>query len=105
MDWKLELAFIPVSDVDRSIDFYVSKVGFHLDYDQRVSEDLRFVQITPPGSACSIAFGEGLSEKPPGTAALQIVVADIHKAHDELAARGVEVSDVQVLDWGHFVSF
>ncbi|MDQ0260921.1 VOC family protein [Sinomonas atrocyanea] len=105
MDWKIELAFIPVSDVDRSIDFYVNKVGFHLDYDQRVSEDLRFVQITPPGSACSIAFGEGLSEKPPGTAALQIVVADITAAHDELAARGVEVSDVQVLDWGHFVNF
>lgn len=105
MDWKLELAFIPVSDVDRSIDFYVNKVGFHLDYDQRVSEDLRFVQITPPGSACSIAFGEGLSEKPPGTAALQIVVGDITAAHDELAARGVEVSDVQVLDWGHFVNF
>jgi catechol 2,3-dioxygenase-like lactoylglutathione lyase family enzyme len=105
MDWKIELAFIPVSDVDRSIDFYVNKVGFHLDYDQRVSEDLRFVQITPPGSACSIAFGEGLSEKPPGTAALQIVVADITAAHDELAARGVQVSDVQVLDWGHFVNF
>ncbi|GAB2743855.1 VOC family protein [Sinomonas soli] len=105
MDWKIELAFIPVSDVDRSIDFYVNKVGFHLDYDQRVSEELRFVQITPPGSACSIAFGEGLSEKPPGTAALQIVVADITAAHDELAARGVEVSDVQVLDWGHFVNF
>lgn len=61
MDWKLELAFIPVSDVDRSIDFYVNKVGFHLDYDQRVNENLRFVQITPPGSACSIAFGEGLA--------------------------------------------
>lgn len=105
MDWKLELAFIPVSDVDRSIDFYVNKVGFHLDYDQRVNENLRFVQITPPGSACSIAFGEGLSENPPGRSALQIVVADIDQAHDELAARGVEVSDVQVLDWGHFVNF
>ncbi|AMM31308.1 Glyoxalase [Sinomonas atrocyanea] len=105
MDWKLELAFIPVSDVDRSIDFYVNKVGFHLDYDQRVSEDVRFVQITPPGSACSIAFGEGLSEKPPGTAALQVVVADIAAAHDGLAARVVDVSDVLVLDWGHFVTF
>lgn len=105
MDWKLELAFIPVTDVDRSIDFYVNKVGFHLDHDQRVNENLRFVQITPPGSACSIAFGEGLSEDPPGTNALQIVVADINKAHDELAGRGVEVSDVMVLDWGHFVNF
>lgn len=105
MDWKLELAFIPVSDVDRSIDFYVNKVGFHLDYDQRVNENLRFVQITPPGSACSIAFGEGLSEDPPGTSALQIVVADINQAHDELASRGVEVSDVQILEWGHFVNF
>lgn len=105
MDWKLELAFIPVTDVDRSIDFYVNKVGFHLDYDQRVSDDLRFVQITPPGSACSIAFGEGLSENPPGTSALQVVVGDINQAHDELASRGVDVSDVQVLEWGHFVNF
>ncbi|QGF23872.1 VOC family protein [Raineyella fluvialis] len=105
MDWKLELAFLPVSDVDRAIDFYVNKVGFHLDYDQRVSDSLRFVQITPPGSACSIAFGEGLSEEPPGRSWLQIVVADIQRAHDELAARGVAVSDVQKLDWGHFVSF
>ncbi|GAB3271208.1 VOC family protein [Sinomonas notoginsengisoli] len=105
MDWKLELAFIPVSDVDRAIDFYVNKVGFHLDYDQRVNEHLRFVQITPPGSACSIAFGEGLSPNPPGTSALQIVVGDITQAHDELASRGVPVSDVQILDWGHFVNF
>lgn len=105
MDWKLELAFIPVTDVDRSIDFYVNKVGFHLDYDQRVSDDLRFVQITPPGSACSIAFGEGLSENPPGTSALQVVVGDINQAHDELASWGVDVSDVQVLEWGHFVNF
>ncbi|WP_413249892.1 VOC family protein [Sinomonas flava] len=105
MDWKLELAFIPVTDVDRAIDFYVNKVGFHLDYDQRVSDELRFVQITPPGSACSIAFGEGLSENPPGTSSLQIVVADIQKAHDELASRGVEVTDVQVLEWGHFTTF
>lgn len=105
MDWKLELAFIPVTDIDRAIDFYVNKVGFHLDHDQRVSDDLRFVQITPPGSACSIAFGQGLSEVPPGTASLQIVVADINRAHDELAARGVQVSDVEVLAWGHFVTF
>ncbi|WOP20161.1 VOC family protein [Raineyella sp. LH-20] len=105
MDWKLELAFIPVTDIDRAIDFYVNKVGFHLDYDQRVSDDLRFVQITPPGSACSIAFGQGLSEVPPGTASLQIVVADINQAHDELAARGVDVTDVEVLAWGHFVTF
>jgi catechol 2,3-dioxygenase-like lactoylglutathione lyase family enzyme len=106
MDWKLELVILPVSDVDRAKAFYTDKVGFHADHDQRVSEKLRFVQLTPPGSACSIAFGEGITTAPPGSVqGMQIVVADINTAHDELAGRGVDVSPVQVFDWGSFVFF
>ncbi|WP_334172939.1 glyoxalase superfamily protein [Sinomonas sp.] len=106
MDWKLELVFVPVSDVDRAKDFYVNKVGFNADYDERVNENLRFVQLTPPGSACSIAIGEGLSEAAPGTAPnLQMVVGDIQKAYDQLKGNGVDCSEIQVLDWGHFVYF
>jgi len=105
MDYKIELVTIPVSDVDRAIAFYTEKAGFHLDHDHRVSDELRFVQITPPGSACSIAFGDGLSEKPPGSAQLQIVVPDAHAARQELLERGVQVGDVQVLPWGSFVFF
>ncbi|KHL02897.1 glyoxalase superfamily protein [Sinomonas humi] len=106
MDWKLELVFVPVADVDRAKDFYVNKVGFNADYDERVNENLRFVQLTPPGSACSIAIGEGLSDAAPGTAPnLQLVVSDIQKAHDQLKGNGVDCSEIQVLDWGHFVYF
>jgi catechol 2,3-dioxygenase-like lactoylglutathione lyase family enzyme len=106
MDWKLELVAIPVSDVDRAKAFYVDKVGFVADHDHRVSDDLRFVQLTPPGSACSIAFGEGLTDAAPGSVkGLQLVVSDVEAAHDELATRGVDVSDVQVLPWGSFVFF
>jgi predicted enzyme related to lactoylglutathione lyase len=106
MDWKLELVVIPVSDVDRAKEFYTEKVGFHADYDQRVNEKIRFVQLTPPGSACSIALGEGIVEGTPGSVkGLQIVVSDISAAHAELVQRGVEVSEVQVLDWGSFVYF
>ena len=106
MDWKLELVIIPVSDVDRAKAFYTEKVGFHADHDQRVSEGLRFVQLTPPGSACSIAFGEGLTDAAPGSVrGLQMVVADIHAAHAELAGRGAEVSEVEQLAWGSFVYF
>ncbi|MCH6471762.1 glyoxalase superfamily protein [Sinomonas terrae] len=106
MDWKLELVFVPVSDVDRAKDFYVNKVGFNADYDQRVNENLRFVQLTPPGSACSIAIGQGLSDAAPGTAPnLQIVVSDIQKAYDQLKGNGVDCSEIEVLDWGHFVYF
>jgi len=106
MDWKLELVILPVSDVDRAKAFYVEKVGFHADHDQRVNDSLRFVQLTPPGSACSIAFGEGLTDAAPGTVkGLQVVVSDIHAAHDELAERGVDVSDIQALAWGSFVYF
>jgi len=106
MDWKLELVAVPVSDVDRAKAFYVEKAGFHPDHDQRVSEDMRFVQLTPPGSACSIALGQGITDAAPGSVTgLQLVVADIEQAHSELAERGVEVSDVQDFPWGSFVFF
>jgi catechol 2,3-dioxygenase-like lactoylglutathione lyase family enzyme len=106
MDWKLELVIVPVSDVDRAKAFYADQVGFHVDHDHRVNEQLRFVQLTPPGSACSIAFGEGLTTAPAGSVkGLQVVVSDAQAAHDHLAEHGVEVGDVQVLAWGSFVYF
>jgi predicted enzyme related to lactoylglutathione lyase len=105
VDLRLELAIVPVSDVDRAIAFYTENAGFALDQDHAVGEGLRFVQLTPPGSACSIAIGEGLTDKPVGSAALQLVVDDAHAAHDELAGRGLEVSDVQEFPWGTFVFF
>lgn len=106
MDWTLELVILPVSDVDRAKAFYADQVGFTVDYDVRVDEHLRFVQITPPGSGCSIAFGEGLTDAEPGSVkGLQVVVPDIQAAHDQLASHGVAVSDIAVLDWGHFVWF
>jgi catechol 2,3-dioxygenase-like lactoylglutathione lyase family enzyme len=106
MDWKLELVSVPVSDPDRSKRFYVDQVGFHEDYDHRVSDDLRFIQLTPPGSGCSIAFGVGLTENQPGSVAgLQLVVPDIEAAHAHLAGRGVEVSEIQDFEWGRFVFF
>jgi catechol 2,3-dioxygenase-like lactoylglutathione lyase family enzyme len=106
MDWKLELVAIPVSDPDRAKAFYVDKVGFVADHDHRVSDDLRFIQLTPRGSACSIAFGQGLSDAEPGSVqGLQLVVSDIEAAHADLVARGVGVSDVQVFPWGSFVFF
>src|SRR5918912_4161519 len=106
MDFKLELVAIPVSDVDRAKAFYVEQAGFTADHDHRVSDELRFVQLTPPGSACSIAIGEGLTDATPGSAAgLQLVVDDADAARAELAARGLEVGDVQDLPWGRFVIF
>src|SRR4029453_9259369 len=100
MDWKLELVAVPVTDVDRAKRFYTDQVGFVADHDHRVSDDLRFVQLTPPGSACSIAFGEGLTDAEPGSLkGLQLVVSEIDAARDELATRGVDVSDVQVFPW------
>jgi predicted enzyme related to lactoylglutathione lyase len=106
MDWKLELIGIPVSDVDRAKRFYTEQVGFNADHDHAVSDEIRFVQLTPPGSACSIAFGKGLVDTPPGSAqGLQMVVSDIHAARAELAERGVQVSDVQEFPWGSFVFF
>ena len=106
MDWKLELVNVPVSDVDRAIGFYRDRVGFHLDHDHTVQEGLRFVQLTPPGSGCSISMGVGLGGAEPGSArGLQLVVDDIEEAHQALAAGGVEVSDVDVQPWGSFVHF
>lgn len=106
MDWKLELVVLPVSDVDRAKAFYVDKIGFVADHDQVVSEEIRFVQLTPPGSACSIAFGQGLVEGEPGSVkGLQMVVADVHAAREELIGRGLEVGEVQVLAWGSFIGF
>ena len=106
MDWKLELVALPVADVDRAKAFYAEQVGFHADHDHRVSEALRFVQLTPPGSACSIALGTGLVDTPPGSVqGLQLVVSDIQAARAELVARGVAVSEVQEFAWGSFVFF
>ena len=106
MDWKLELVAVPVSDVDRAKEFYVDKVGFTADHDHQVSEDLRFVQLTPPGSACSIAIGTGIVDTPPGSVkGLQLVVADADAARAELLERGVEVGEVQDFPWGRFVFF
>jgi predicted enzyme related to lactoylglutathione lyase len=107
MDWKLELVAVPVSDVDRAKGFYTQQAGFNLDHDHRVSDEIRFVQLTPPGSACSIAIGTGLGEpSPPGSAqGLQMVVADIEAARAELVERGVEVGEVQDFPWGSFVFF
>jgi predicted enzyme related to lactoylglutathione lyase len=106
MDFKLELIQVPVSDVDRAKTFYVEQAGFVEDHDHRVSDELRFVQLTPPGSACSISFGTGLTEMAPGSLeGLQMVVDDADKAREELAGRGVEVSDVQEFPWGRFVFF
>ncbi len=106
MDWRLELVPVPVSDVDRAKAFYTDKAGFTADHDHTVSDELRFVQLTPPGSACSIALGRGLTEMRPGSVqGLQLVVPDVHAARAELLERGVEVSEVQDFDWGSFVFF
>ena len=106
MDWKLELVAIPVSDVDRAKTFYVDQVGFNADHDHTVSEDMRFVQLSPPGSACSIALGLGITDAPPGSVkGLQMTVTDIQQARSELAGHGVEVSEVQDFPWGSFVFF
>jgi predicted enzyme related to lactoylglutathione lyase len=106
MDWKLELVNIPVSDVDRAKRFYTEQVGFREDNDATVREGLRFVQLTPPGSACSVSMGVGLSDADPGSVrGLQLVVADIDAARAELVERGVDVTEVDVQPWGSFVFF
>jgi predicted enzyme related to lactoylglutathione lyase len=97
---------IPVSDIDRAKAFYTDKAGFNADHDHTVSDEIRFVQLTPPGSACSIAIGKGITDAAPGSVAgLQMVVPDIEAAHDELVKRGAEVSEIQELAWGRFVFF
>ena len=106
MDYKLELVAVPVSDVDRAKAFYTDQVGFNADHDHRVNADLRFVQLTPPGSACSIVLGEGIVDGEPGSVSgLQMVVSDVERAHAELSGRGVEVSDVEQMPWGSFIFF
>jgi catechol 2,3-dioxygenase-like lactoylglutathione lyase family enzyme len=106
MDWKIELLAVPVSDVDRAKSFYVEQVGFNADHDHRVNETLRFVQLTPPGSACSIVIGEGITTMAPGSQqGIQVVVADVEAARAELIAKGVEASEVDDQPWGRFVFF
>lgn len=114
MEMKLELVVLPVSDVDAAIDFYVNKVGFHLDQDNKVNEGFRFVQLTPPGSACSIAFGTGITEfgegvtekiEPGSVKGLQVVVEDTRKVREQLVSNGVEASEVQEFPWGIFTFF
>ena len=106
MDFKLELIAVPVSDVDRAKAFYVDQAGFNADHDHTVNENLRFVQLTPPGSACSIAIGQGVTDSAPGSMkGLQLVVESADAAHAELSGRGVEVSEIQDFPWGRFVFF
>ena len=106
VECRIELIFVPVTDVDRAIEFYVDKVGFNLDMQARVDDNIRFVQVTPPTSACSIAFGEGITEMTPGTQnSIQVVVPDAEAARRELLERGVDAPEVQTLQWGSFTSF
>jgi catechol 2,3-dioxygenase-like lactoylglutathione lyase family enzyme len=106
MDWKIELVAIPVTDVDRAIAFYTEQVGYHLDFDHHVSDEVRFVQLTPPGSACSIVLGKGITEMAPGSQkGLQVVVSDADAALAQLREKGIEAGDVQTLPWGRFVFF
>lgn len=105
MEMKLELVAVPVSDVDRAKDFY-TKIGFNADHDHRVNESIRFVQLTPPGSACSIAIGEGISQMEPGSLkGLQMVVDDAQALYEELTKKGVEATKPEVMPWGTFVYF
>ncbi len=106
MDMRIEVVFLGVTDVDRAKSFYVDKVGFHADHDQTVHAGLRFVQLTPPGSACSVAFGEGITAMPPGAQqGVMMVVEDVARSRTELTANGVDVTEVDVQAWGSFVSF
>lgn len=105
MEMKIELVPVPVTDVDRAIEFYTKKAGFNLDHDHRVSESVRFVQLTPKGSACSIVIGEGVSEMKPGTQSIQMVVKDAAAAHRQLKDAGIEATDVEEFPWGTFTHF
>ena len=105
MDWKIELIGVPVTDADRSIEFY-ERIGFNLDHDHKISEEIRFIQMTPPGSACSIAFGAGITEMEPGSLDnMQVVIADADEARQFLIDKGVEAGDIQEFPWGRFVFF
>ena len=106
MDMKLELVPVPVSDVDRAKAFYVDQVGFNADHDHQVTDQLRFVQLTPPGSACSIVIGTGITKMTPGSQqGLQVVVNDVEAVRHELTSRGVETSEVDKQPWGWFIYF
>ena len=106
MDWKIELIFVPVADVDRAKAFYVDKLGFSADFDQQVNENLRFVQTTPPGSACSICFGVGITDMEPGSQkGIQVVVPDADAARQHLLDNGIEATEVDEQPWGRFVFF
>ena len=106
MDWKIELVAIPVTDVDRAKEFYVEQLGFNADHDYQVNADLRFVQLTPPGSACSIVIGTGITEMTPGSQrGLQVVIADADAARAQLVGKGVDASEVDEQPWGRFVYF
>jgi catechol 2,3-dioxygenase-like lactoylglutathione lyase family enzyme len=106
MDMKLELVAVPVTDVDRAKAFYVDQVGFNADHDHKVSDSLRFVQLTPPGSGCSIVIGTGITDMTPGSQkGLQLVVDDVEAIRDALRGRGVETTDVDDMPWGRFIFF
>src|SRR5882724_138562 len=106
MDWKIELVAIPVTDVDRAKAFYVDQVGFSADHDVQVNPELRFVQLTPPGSACSVAMGVGLTQMTPGSQqGVMMVVEDVKAAREQLIANGVAASEIDVQPWGSFVTF
>ena len=106
MDWKIELVAIPVTDVDRAKAFYTDQVGFNADHDHQVHQDLRFVQLTPPGSACSIVMGTGITDMPPGSQrGVQVVVADVAAARKSLVEHGIQTSEIDVQPWGSFVTF
>ena len=107
MDMKLELIALPVSDVEKALEFYVNNAGFHLDHDQKVNDQLRFIQLTPPGSACSITIGNGIATdmEPGSVKGLQMVVADAHAAYQELKSRGVDATEPETMPWGTFVYF
>ena len=106
MDWKIELVAIPVTDVARAISFYRDQVGFTFDHDHAVGDGIRFVQLTPPGSACSIVLGTGITEMAPGSQkGVQIVIPDADAAREQLLAAGVDAGEVQVMPWGRFVFF
>jgi predicted enzyme related to lactoylglutathione lyase len=106
LDWKIELVAIPVTDVDRAKAFYVDQVGFNADHDQQVHPGLRFVQLTPPGSACSVVMGVGITDMAPGSQrGVQMVVSDVAAAREQLVSHGVEASEVDVQPWGSFVTF
>ncbi len=106
MDMKLELVAVPVTDTDRAKDFYVNKIGFNADHDHHVSDKVRFVQLTPPGSACSVVIGEGTTGMKPGSQkGLQMVVKDVRALRQHLLEKGVEVSDIAEMPWGIFAYF